>query len=128
MRLGLIKESETWTSPCSNRILDRLGDFSCGRVRSSGWLWPPFSVLDSSWIDDGDLFSGSPFHFIFRYLTTVAPSICIDCFARGVCSLVSLAGSGAGTRAAVVARSLERFPSLLVPFTFLLLLKIRFTF
>ena len=41
---------------------------------------------------------------------------------------MGLTGSGAGTGAALVASSLEKFPSLLVLSTFLLLSKIRFTF
>ena len=43
-------------------------------------------------------------------------------------NVVGLAGSSAGPGAALVAWSLGEFPSLLVLFKFLLLLKIRFTF
>ena len=69
---------------CSKRILNGLGDFSCGRLTGRG----PQS------------------------LCLIAAELAIEIY-FGV-SVVGLAGSGAGTRAAPVAWSLEKFPSLLV--------------
>ena len=68
---------------CSNRIFNRLGDFSCGRVTGRG----PRSLC----------------------LIATEPAMEI-CF--GI-SVVGLAGLGPGTGAAPVAWSFEKFPSLL---------------
>ena len=84
---------------CSNRIFNGLRDFSCGRVTGRG----PRSLC----------------------LVAAEPAIEI-CF--GI-SVVRLAGSGAGTGAAPVAWSLEKFPGLLIfNIHFFYFFKLGFTF